>query len=106
MMAREERKGASLRRKILLAAVGFFFLVLLISSLFGKKGLIEIYKARRNYETLLREVKRLEAEKTRLEGEIEDLKNNPQAVEKEAREKLWLIRPDEKVMVKRKEEKR
>jgi cell division protein FtsB len=105
-MAREDRKGASLRRKILLAAVGFFFLVLLISSLFGKKGLIEIYKARRNYEILLQEVKRLEAEKARLEGEIEDLKNNPQAVEREAREKLWLIRPDEKVIVKRKEEKR
>lgn len=105
-MAREERKGASLRRKILLAAVGFFFLVLLISSLFGKKGLIEIYKARRSYDTLLLEVKRLEAEKARLEREIEDLKNNPQAVEKEAREKLWLIRPDEKVMVKKKEEKR
>jgi cell division protein FtsB len=105
-MAREDRKGASLRRKILLAAVGFFFLVLLISSLFGKKGLIEIYKARRNYETLLQEVKSLEAEKARLEGEIEDLRNNPQAVEREAREKLWLIRPDEKVIVKRKEEKR
>jgi len=105
-MARVARKGTSLRRKILLAAVGFFFLVLLISSLFGKKGLIEIYKARRNYETLLREVKRLEAEKARLEGEIEDLKNNPQSVEREAREKLWLIRPDEKVIVKRKEEKR
>jgi cell division protein FtsB len=105
-MTREDRKGASLRRKILLAAAGFFFLVLLISSLFGKKGLIEIYKARRDYEILLQEVKRLEAEKGRLEGEIEDLKNNPQAVEREAREKLWLIRPDEKVIVKRKEEKR
>jgi cell division protein FtsB len=105
-MAREDRKGASLGRKILLAAVGFFFLVLLISSLFGKKGLIEIYKARRNYDVLLQEVTRLEAEKARLEEEIEDLKNNPQAVEREAREKLWLIKPDEKVIVKRKEEKR
>jgi cell division protein FtsB len=105
-MTREEKKGASLKRKILLAAVGFFFLVLLISSLFGKKGLIEIYKARRSYQILLQEVQRLEAEKARLEGEIEDLKNNPQAVEREAREKLWLIRPDEKVIVKRKEEKR
>jgi cell division protein FtsB len=105
-MVREDRKGASWKRKILLAAVGFFFLVLLISSLFGKKGLIEIYKARRNYDLLLQEVKRLEAEKARLEREIEDLKNNPGAVEREAREKLWLIRPDEKVIVKRKEEKR
>jgi hypothetical protein len=65
-MVREERQGISLRRKIVLAAVVFFFLVLLISSLFGKKGLIEIYKAKRNYETLLEEIRVLEAKKSQL----------------------------------------
>ncbi len=105
-MAREERKGSSLRRKLVLAAVAFFFLVLLISSLFGKKGLIEIYRVRKNYEALLQEVQTLEARKIELQKEIEELQTNPQAVEKEAREKLWLLKPDEKVVVKKKEEKR
>ncbi len=105
-MAREERKGSSLRRKVVLAAVAFFFLVLLISTLFGKKGLIEIYRVRKNYEALLREVQTLEARKIELQKEIEELQTNPQAVEKEAREKLWLIKPDEKVVVKKKEDKR
>ncbi len=104
-MAREERKGASLRRRLALAAVAFFFLVLLISSFFGKKGLIEIYRAKRNYEALLQEVQSLEARKLELQKEIEELQRDPQAVEKEAREKLWLIKPDEKVIVKKKEEK-
>ncbi len=105
-MAREERKGSSLRRKLVLAAVAFFFLILLISSLFGKKGLIEIYRVRKNYEALLQEVQTLEARKIELQKEIEELQTNPQAVEKEAREKLWLLKPDEKVVVKKKEEKR
>lgn len=100
-MAKEDRKSPSLRRKLVLAAVGFFFLVVLISSLFGKKGLIEIYRAKKNYEVLLEEISRLEVRKTQLQREIEDLEKNPQAVEKEAREKLWLMKPEEKVIVKK-----
>jgi len=102
-MARDEERGMSLRRKIALAAIFFFFVVLLISSLFGKKGLIEIYKARKNYETLVQEIKDLEAKKSRLEKDIQALEKDPEAVEKEAREKLWLMKPDEKVIVKKKE---
>ncbi|OGD28486.1 MAG: hypothetical protein A2028_02505 [Candidatus Aminicenantes bacterium RBG_19FT_COMBO_59_29] len=105
-MPPEERKKTSLRRKLALAAVAFFFLVILISSLFGKKGLIEIYRAKSRYEALLQEVRTLEARKSQLQKEIEALRNDPRAVEKEAREKLWLIKPDEKVIVKKKEEKR
>ncbi len=102
-MPRDEQRGMSLRRKIALAAVFFFFVVLLISSLFGKKGLIEIYKARKNYETLLQEIRDLEAKKTQLQKDIQALEKDPLAVEKEAREKLWLMKPDEKVIVKKKE---
>jgi len=105
-MAFEERKPASVRRKLGLAAVVFFFLVILISSLFGRKGLIEIYRAKNRYEALRQEIRSLEARKSELLKEIEALRNDPRAVEKEAREKLWLIKPDEKVIVKKKEEKR
>jgi cell division protein FtsB len=104
-MGKEDSKSPSLRKKLILAAVGFFFLVLLISSLFGKKGLIEIYRAKKNYEALLQEINRLEAKKSQLQREIEDLEKNPQAVEKEAREKLWLMKPEEKVIIKKNKEK-
>ncbi|MGB2843389.1 MAG: septum formation initiator family protein, partial [Candidatus Aminicenantaceae bacterium] len=43
----------------------------------------------------------LEKEKKKLEREIEELKNNPKAVEKKAREKLWLMKPDEVVIIKK-----
>jgi cell division protein FtsB len=104
-MARDDRKSGTFRRKLILAAIGFFFLVVLISSLFGKKGLIEIYQARKNYRSLRQEVERLEKQKSRLLREIEELEKNPRAVDGEARKKLWLMKPDEKVMIKKNEKK-
>lgn len=101
-MVREERRGASLRRRIVLAVVVLFLLILLISSLFGRKGLIEIYKTRKNYAALVEEIKALEARKSQLQKDIQALQKDPAAVEREAREKLWLMKPDEKVIVRKK----
>jgi len=101
-MPREKRRGTSLRRRLVLSAVVLFFLILLISSLFGKKGLIEICKARKNYAALLEDIKALEAKKIQLLKDIQALQRDPAAVEREAREKLWLMKPDEKVIVKKK----
>jgi len=100
-MGKKEKDNISFRRKLLIAGLGFFFLVLLLASFFGKKGLIEIYRAQKEHETLLHEIERLEIEKRRLEMEIVELKQNPKAVEKKAREKLWLVKPDEVVIIKK-----
>jgi cell division protein FtsB len=100
-MEKKAKKPISLRKKILVAGLGFLFLVLLISSFFGKKGLIEIYRAKRNSKALVQEIEHLKEEKSRLEKEIVELERNPKAVEKEAREKLGLAKPDEKVIIKK-----
>ena len=100
-MRKKEKDNISFRRKLLIAGLGFFFLVLLLASFFGKKGLIEIYRAQKEHKVLLREIGQLEIEKRRLEKEIEELKQNPKAVEKKAREKLWLVKPDEVVIIKK-----
>ena len=100
-MRKKEKDNISFRRKLLIAGLGFFFLVLLLASFFGKKGLIEIYRAQKEHKTLLQEIGRLEIEKRRLKKEIEELKQNPKAVEKKAREKLWLVKPDEVVIIKK-----
>jgi cell division protein FtsB len=96
----EDKNKLSFRKKIVLLGVVCFLLVLLITSLFGKKGLIEIHRARKNYEALLLQVERLKQEKNRLEREIQELQKNPKAIDKEAREKLWLVKPEEKIVVK------
>lgn len=88
--------------KILAAGAVFLLVVLLITSLFGKKGLMEIQRARKVYETQLREMERLENRKARLIREIDDLQRDPRSMEREAREKLWLMKSDEIVIVDKK----
>lgn len=88
------------RAAVLLA--GFVLVVLLITTVFGKKGLIEIYKARKNYAVLQKEISRLREEKSRLKKEIAALEADPKAVERAARDQLWLVKPDEKIVVKKK----
>ncbi|MDH4257654.1 MAG: septum formation initiator family protein, partial [Candidatus Aminicenantes bacterium] len=61
--------------------------------------LIEIFQAQRKQKALLEKVERLEQKKSKLERDIEELRENPKAVEKKAREKLWLMKPDEIVIV-------
>jgi len=88
-----------LRRKLFLSGAAFLFLVFLIASLFGERGLIEVFQIQKSKNTLVQEKMRLLAEKRKLEREIEELKTNPEAVEKKAREKLWLMKPDEIVII-------
>ncbi len=87
--------------KILTAGAVFLLVVLLITSLFGKKGLMETQRARKTYESRVEEKVKLENRRARLLKEIEELERDPRAVEREAREKLWLIKNDEVVVVRK-----
>jgi cell division protein FtsB len=95
----KKKKSNSFKNKFLLCLIGFLVLIFIISSLFGEKGLIEIYKLRKEYKNLQKEIELLKKEKISLERELQELKNNPEAVEEEARTKLWLMKPEEKVIV-------
>jgi cell division protein FtsB len=99
LRTRKKRQGLSLRRKLFLSGAAFLFLVFLIASFFGERGLIEVYQTQKKKNTLLQEKMGLLTEKRKLEREIEELKTNPEAVEKKAREKLWLMKPDEIVII-------
>ena len=99
-MREEAAKGErSVGRKLFQAGVGFFVLVMLVTSFFGKKGYMDIVRTRRSLRALEAEFKTLEARRNELETEIRELTVNPRAVEEEARRKLWLMKPDEKVIV-------
>ena len=89
----------SLRRRLIVALFGFLVLVLLVTSFFGKKGYMDILRAQKTYRALETELRKLEEMKLKLVLEIAELERNPEAVEKEAREKLWLMKPGEKVIV-------
>ncbi|MCP5051218.1 MAG: septum formation initiator family protein [bacterium] len=76
-----------------------FIFILILAFFFGEGGLIEIIKARNTIDKLKVSITQLEKEKEFLTKEIRELKNNPMALEKKAREKLWLMKKNEKVVV-------
>ena len=79
--------------------IALFIFILIMSFFFGDRGIIEIIKAKNQIETLKQNVAELETEKEELTKEVADLKKNPLALEKKAREKLWLMKKNEKVIV-------
>lgn len=89
----------SFRKKIFVLGVACLFLVMIVTALFGKKGVMDLRRAQRNLVRLEDQVLTLEKEKSALEAEIKRLENDPRAVEKAAREKLGLAAPGEKVIV-------
>jgi cell division protein FtsB len=76
-----------------------FLFILILAFFFGEGGIVEIIKARTRIEVLRKDIAQLEQERDALLKEIEELENNPLAVEKKAREKLWLMKKNEKVVV-------
>lgn len=100
-MKKKESGLTAFRKNLYTAGLAFLFFVLIMVSFFGKNGLIDTYKAKQKKQDLVEKAEQLEAEKQELEKEIKELKKNPQALEKKAREKLWLVKPDEIVVVKK-----
>ncbi|MCX6555957.1 MAG: septum formation initiator family protein [Candidatus Aminicenantes bacterium] len=83
----------------------FFLLILIMAFIFGDRGLLEIIKTQKQIKALQQTIKELESEKLRLTKEIDMLRENPMALEEKAREKLWLMKKNEKVVVLVKEKK-
>lgn len=79
--------------------IALFIFILIMSFFFGDSGIVEIIKTKNRIETLKKNVAELETEKQKLTKEVADLDKNPLALEKKAREKLWLMKKNEKVIV-------
>jgi cell division protein FtsB len=100
---KKEKASPSFKRKIVLGGLGFLFFVLIITSFFGKRGLIEIYRTKHKQAALLEKIEQLETKKAKLERDIEELKKNPKAYEAIARKKLGLIKEGEIVIIDKKD---
>lgn len=88
-----------MKKKILVIGLAGLLLIMVVTALFGKKGVMELRRSRRVLARQAETLRALEAEKARLEAEILRLERDPRAVEKQAREKLGLAAPGEKVVV-------
>ena len=88
-----------LNRHSLSLQVGVGLLVLLILSPLGENGIVAWSHLRQRHATLEADVARLERENRLLESRLEALENDPEALEKIAREKYNMRRDDEEVLM-------
>ncbi len=88
-----------MKKKIVILGIACLLLILIVTAFFGKKGVMDLRRARKDLAARELRIKELEAERDRLEAEIRRLQSDPRAVEKAAREKLGLAAPGEKVVV-------
>lgn len=71
--------------------------MVLLDSLFGERGIVEMMKKRQEGRALQQEVEKLRSDNERLLVEIDKLKNDPATIEDVARRELGWIKPGEKV---------
>lgn len=89
----------SLRRRLGTVAVGIITIWLFIHVMFGANGMIVYKQKRAEYRNLQKELDSLQKENDRYNQQIQALKTDTEAIEKEAREQLHYVRPGEVVYV-------
>jgi len=87
------------RRRMVQYLIVFVGCVLMIDSLVGDKGVLQMLKKRQEARALEQAVAAARAENARLFQEAERLKHDPAALEETARRDLGLIKPGEKLFI-------
>jgi cell division protein FtsB len=97
MSAWESRgfSDAGLRRKAAALASIIALIALVVGSLFGDRGMLQLVAQRERAEALQRQIEELRTENVALAADIAALESDPRAIERLAREELGLARPGE-----------
>jgi cell division protein FtsB len=85
--------------KVATTAVGLLAVWLLAHVLFGTNGVLAYQKKRSEYKRLQSETQAVQQENEKYQQRIQSLRNDPAAIEKEARERLHYTKPGEIVYV-------
>lgn len=76
-----------------------FAVALAVWSVVGPSGWLEVRRLRDERLRLQEKISDIEAENARLRGRLQRLENDPAELERLAREKLGMVKPDEWVVV-------
>jgi cell division protein FtsB len=89
---------ANPRLGMLLLLSGFFLIAMMVLTVWGKHGLLEVWSRQRHLVELAQEIDAIERENVKLSREIQRLRDDMGYIEKIAREELGLVRPGELVV--------
>lgn len=89
----------NLRHRIATVAVAGLAAMLLIHVMFGDNGMVMYKQKRAEYEALRKQIAQEQRDNDRFAQQIQSLKSDQQAIEKEAREQMGYARPGEYVYV-------
>lgn len=87
------------RRRLATGGVGLLAGILAWHVVFGANGMVIYERKRAEYQKLEKQMQDLQLENQRLTQSVKQLKSDPKAIEKEAREQLRYARPGEVVYV-------
>lgn len=96
------RAGARIygaRRKLATAAMSVLVLMLAYHVVFAANGMVAYQRKRAEHEKLRQDILRLQQENNRISERVRELKSDPRAIEREAREQLKYARPGEVVFI-------
>jgi cell division protein FtsB len=85
------------RRKLATAAIGALLCLIGYHTIFGANGFLVFHQKKVESEKLEREIQALQQDNARSQQKIQALKSDPQAIEKEARERLHYAREGEMI---------
>ena len=100
----KEKQGAIVRlfersqlgwRKVATGAAALLALAMGYHVIFGQNGLTAYQQKRQDAQSLEQQMRSLQRENDLLKGHVERLKNDPNAIEHQAREELHYTRPGE-----------
>lgn len=82
-------------RRYAIFVMALLSLVMLMHEIFGRNGYLTLRHEKKQYSGLQQQIQTVSEENQQLEQKIHALKNNPEAVEKQARDQLHLAKPGE-----------
>ena len=97
MKSKQPRKPRVSRKLSYLLILGALVAVLGLILVYGDQGLVHLFRLNQDKAKLKAANEELQEKNRRLMMKIDRIKKDPRYIEEEARKKLGLVRPDEKI---------
>jgi cell division protein FtsB len=84
--------------RIAVGVFGLMTVAIVLLAIFDDRGVLAVRERRMYHDGLAADVVAAEEKNEELRRQIQDIRHNPDAIERRAREKLKLVKPDEIIL--------